>query len=283
VRVLVTGGSGWIGQATCRALAERGHECVPFDRTAGQDVREGRQVDEYVSACDHVVHLAGLLGTHELFESPQYAVEVNVGGALNVVLACVKHGVPLTEITMPRVNPSLYSATKGAAVDIAEAYRHAEGLRVSYVRAFNAFGPGQAYGGDHPQKIIPTFSRAAWAGEPLPVWGDGMLLCDLVHVDDVARVLVEATAFDGGQVFDAGSGYPQTVLDVARKVCQHVRELGGPDEHKIDHLPPRPGERAASTDADWAHGEGWELLRGWRPVFDELRLREAVLSYREEG
>jgi UDP-glucose 4-epimerase len=181
---------------------------------------------------------------------------------------------------MPRVNPSLYAATKSAAMDIALAYNAAFRLRCSFVRAYNAYGPGQAYGGDHPQKIVPTFASRAWAGEPVPIWGDGSLLTDLVHVDDVARMLVEAMRFDDGQVFDAGTGFAQPVVNVASRVAEIVEQGGGPDEVEICYMPPRPGERLVSTDADFASGEGWDLLGGWRPIFDPRRFREAVESYR---
>lgn len=276
MRVLVTGGSGWIGQATCRALAHSGHDAVEFDRSSGHDVRDATSVDQAVAAVDHVIHLAGLLGTHELFDRPHDAATVNVLGSLNVTEACSRHEVGLTEVTMPRVNPSLYAATKACAMDIALAYHAAGRLRVSFVRAYNAYGPGQAYGGDHPQKIVPTFASRGWAGEPLPVWGDGQLLTDLVHVDDVARMLVEAMPHGDGQTFDAGTGYAQPVLAVAEKV---IELTGG--RSKVDFLPHRPGERLVSTDADYAHRrEGWDLLGGWHPVFDPERFAEAVESYR---
>ncbi len=271
----MTGGSGWIGQATCRALERAGHEPITFDRSTGLDVRESSAVVHAVAQAEHVIHLAGLLGTHELFAKPHAAVEVNVLGSLNVTEACSRLELGLTEITMPRVNPSLYAATKSCAMDIALAYVAAGKLRASFVRAYNAYGPGQAYGGDHPQKIVPTFATRGWVGEPLPVWGDGSLLTDLVHVDDIARMLVAAMAYGDGQTFDAGTGYAQPVLAVAEKV---IALTGG--RSKVDHLAPRVGERAVSTDADYASGEGWELLGGWRPVFDPERFAEAVGSYR---
>lgn len=275
MKVLVTGGSGWIGQATTRALEVRGHEPIAYDRSDGFDILEAASVDDAVADVDHVIHLAGVLGTHELFSHPEEAVDVNVRGALNVTIACLRGDVSLTEITMPRVNPSLYSATKGCAMDIALAFQEAEGLRCSFVRAYNAYGPGQAYGGDHPQKIVPTFATKAWAGEPLPVWGEGDLWVDLVHVDDVARVLVEAMAFTHGEVFDAGTAHRQTVVEVADQV---IAITGGPSV--VKHLDPRKGERRQRTENDVAKGEGWELLNGWRPVFDPERLAEAVESYR---
>lgn len=289
MRVLVTGGSGWIGRATVEELRSHDIDVVTLDRTPGPfsalrgrdneplplDVTNEKHVFGAVEAADHVIHLAGVLGTHELLNDVKRAVEVNVMGSLHVTHACAKYDVGLTEITMPRVNPSVYAATKSAAMDLALALHASGDLRCSFVRAYNAYGPGQAYGGDHPQKIIPTFASRAWRGLPLPVWGDGMLWVDLVHVQDVARMLVAAIDYGDGQVFDAGTGYVQTVLEVARKVIS----LTG-DRSEIEHLPPRPGEREVSTELDVARGEGWELLGGWRPIFDPKLFEHAVESYR---
>lgn len=275
MKVLITGGHGWIGRATAARLTLEGHEPIAFDRTSGHDVTDLEDVLVETAGVDHVIHLAGLLGTHELLDQAERAVNVNVLGSLNVTVACSKHHIGLTQITMPRVNPSLYAATKSCAMDISEAWRHAERLRVSYVRAYNAYGPGQAYGGDHPQKIIPTFATKAWAEEKLPIWGNGSLSVDLVHVDDVARMLVAAMRFKDGQVFDAGTGYKQSVLEVARDVIKIAGSKAG-----IDYMPRRKGERTHSTDRDVAQGAGWDLLGGWHPVFDHDRLIEAVESYR---
>ena len=71
----------------------------------------------------------------------------------------------LVMITMPRVNRSVYAATKACAMDLARAYQEAGQLEVSFVRAFNVYGPGQAHGGDHPQKILPTFATRGWRGD----------------------------------------------------------------------------------------------------------------------
>jgi UDP-glucose 4-epimerase len=175
---------------------------------------------------------------------------------------------------MPEVNPSVYAATKVAALRLAEAYRAAYDLPVSHVRAYNAFGAGQAFGAGHPQKILPTFATRAWRGEPFPVWGDGLLLVDLIHVDQVARMLVDATGFGDGEMFDAGTGVPFTVLDVVNMVAETVG-----CEPKIEWLPWRKGERTEATVDDYASGQGWPLLN-WRPTFDRGTLAETVESYR---
>lgn len=140
---------------------------------------------------------------------------------------------------------------------------------MSYVRAYNAYGLGQKYGSGHPQKIFPTLATLAWNNEPIPIRGDGKQLVDLVHVDDVARMLVDALALGSDQVFDAGTGTPFTVMQIAEMVLATTTSKGS-----VQHLPMRPGETA--TDATFAKGEGWPLLE-WRPRFEFAKFVEALI------
>src|SRR6478752_5341040 len=90
---------------------------------------------------------------------------------------------------------NVYQATKLCSMKLATAWHRNFGVPVSHVRAFNAYGPGQKYGVGHPQKFLPTFASLAWRGEPIPIWGDGLQSVDPIHVDEVARMLVDATRF----------------------------------------------------------------------------------------
>jgi UDP-glucose 4-epimerase len=265
--VLVTGANGFIGSAVMAALAEQGHVGVGFNLP--NNVRNPHELADIGGPCDAVIHLAGVLGTHELFDTPQLAVDVNVTGTLNVLDWCREQGASYVGITMPPVFPSIYTATKIAATRLASAYHHTFGVPVSHVRAFNAFGPGQAHGPGHPQKIIPTFAYNAWRGIPLPVWGDGTQTVDLIHVADVSRMLVDALRFGDDDVFDAGCGIPVTVNGVVRMVA----EIVGWDV-SVEYLPMRRGERPTRIVAD---GEGWGKL-GWHP--EPRSLRDTVESYR---
>lgn len=244
MRVVVTGSAGFIGRATVTALEADGHAVVRFDTSNGHDVRDDLAVDKMFRGADAVIHLAGVLGTSELFDQAQQAVTVNVGGAVNVLDACKRHGLAYVGISMPDCWPSLYQATKLAGVRIAAAYQHAHGVPVTHVRAFNAYGPGQAHGPGHPQKIVPTFAAKAWAGEAMPIWGDGSQTVDLVHVDHIASCLataaVESVAgtfgFGQAETWDAGSGLELSVLDVARLVGARCGST------RVEFLPMRAGE-----------------------------------------
>ena len=268
MRVLVTGSQGFLGSHLTRVLTERGHSVVLFDLPS--DVRDPYSVKHRVSGCDHVIHLAGVLGTAELFADPHKAVDVNVHGTLNVLRACAEHGAGYAGITMPRVWSNPYQATKGCAADLASAWHLHEGVPVSHVRAFNAYGRGQKTG--PVQKIIPTFASRAWRGEPLPVWGDGTQQADLVWAGDVARMLMDAMAFGSDEVFDAGTGAGTSVLEIAEQVIARTGSTAG-----VTFLPMRKGEHAAKV---VARGEGWDAL-GWHPPQRPERLAETIDSYRE--
>lgn len=288
MKIVVTGGAGFLGQSVMEFGRQAGHEMVALDRNANTRKRPGvyaADVTSWVDLCDvldsvqpdHVIHLAGVLGTSELFDDPHRAVDVNIHGALNVIEWCTEQGAGYTTITMPDSGwANVYAATKGCAVQLAEAYRRHRGLRVSNVCAFNAYGPRQAHGEGHPQKIIPTFASRAWAGLPIEIWGDGGQTVDLVHADDVARMLIDAVRFGDGQTFDAGTGKALTVHQVAHLVLDAVESERGP-AGRVKYLPMRAGEDLDTQIV--ATGRGWDLL-DWKPELDLKQLFQCVMSYR---
>lgn len=266
---MVTGSGGFIGRAVVGELAFRGIEVVEFN-LPDHDVQDPYDVMTSMEGCDSVIHLAGVLGTHELFDTPHLAVDVNIHGSLNVLDACRKHGTGYVGITMPQVFPSIYTATKIATTKLATAYHLTHGVPVSHVRAFNAFGPGQAHGPGHPQKIIPTFAYNAWHDIPVPVWGDGTQGVDLIHTHELAKMLVDATRFGNDETFDGGTGTPWTVNQVVEEV---FRIVGKPVN--VQHLPMRRGEVPTAIVAT---GEGWDKL-GWKP--SDIPLSSTVYWYKD--
>lgn len=266
MRVAVTGGGGFIGSALRQELAERDHEAVSLDLPAWDVRSPAFRLKNF----DAVIHLAGVLGTHELFDNPQLAIDSNVTGTLNVLEAARHDFARYVGITMPQAFPSIYTATKIAATGLERAYHHTHDVPVSRVRAFNAFGPGQKHGDGHPQKIVPTFATEAWAGRPIPIWGDGEQTVDLIDTGQLARVLAVALEHGDDVTIDGGSGYPLTVNEVAAMVRQ-ITGSSVPD----DHLPMRRGEVPTRIVAT---GEGWDRL-DFKPRFDEDAFRRAVEFY----
>jgi UDP-glucose 4-epimerase len=242
VRVLVTGGLGFIGTYVCEVLKGLDHEPVVIDRKAGADIfgdiRDPSAVSEAIYETDGFIHVAGVLGTQETLRNPDAAVETNIVGGLNIFKAARDYSRPGVYIAVGNHwmnNP--YSISKTTAERFAFMANAEWGTRIAVVRALNAYGPRQKVG--PVKKIMPTFITAALRGDPIVVYGDGEQVMDCVYVSDVARVLVRALLVDHGvydSVFEAGTGRPTTVNEIAEAV---IAEVGS---GTIKHVPMRPGE-----------------------------------------
>ncbi len=269
MRVAVTGGGGFVGQHVVGELKSR-YKPVVIDRVTGGDIL-APDLGSKMRDCGAVIHLAGVLGTSELFSDAEHAVDVNVKGTLRVLQECREHRMRFVGITMPQVWTNVYQATKGCAQKLASAWYEYYKVPVSHVRAFNAYGPGQKIYG--VQKIVPTFCIKAWRNEPIPIWGSGEQTVDLVHVTDIARMLVDAIKFGDGQIFDAGTGVSHTVNEVAQLVLEITGSTAG-----VEYFPMRHGETEGTKLA--ASGDGWNLL-GWKPVWNLTEFEQTVNWFRQ--
>lgn len=240
-RILVTGGEGFLGRHVQHYLRKKEIAFHSADLVGNptwrMDVTD--PIDLSVSGYTRVIHLAGLLGTHELFEQAREAIDVNIHGTLNVLELCRREGATFQGITMDHVWVNPYETTKLAAERLAEAWGREFEFPVKYTTVYNAFGEYQAHGRGHPQKIVPTFAHAALTNQPIPIWGDGTQVVDMVYAGDVAKILVEDLPYDGG------TGIPRTVLDVANDIwgIVHPGQLA-----KVEHLPMRRGEHTPLRD-----------------------------------
>jgi len=259
MKVLVTGAAGFIGWHVASNLLERGIEVVGFDkhpttRHPGYqgDILDAEQVYNSMRGVDGVIHLAGVLGTGETVAAPRSTVEANIGGSLNVFEAVREWDIPCSYITVGNgwmYNP--YSISKTATESLAWMYNKEHGTKIAVTRVLSAYGPRQKLG--PVKKIIPTFIHAALNDRPLCIYGDGEQVCDLIHVADVADILVRALVEPHNQYvsppsrsepnpmrFDAGTGIGWTVNEVAEVV---LAEVGKPmDDTTIHYVPMRPGE-----------------------------------------
>lgn len=249
MKVLVSGSSGFIGQHVAASLAAGGHEVVPFDHP--RDVCDYTSLLDACQDVDGIINLAGQLGTTELLGAEHTAAEVNILGAINVYDVGKALDIPVVQIgTGHKGQPNTYAITKAAAEDLALARAQWTGAKITVVRAFHVYGPGQKacppHGHSQVRKIMPSFLCRALTGMPLQVYGSGEQVIDLVHVADVADVLVGALWGPYGTVIQAGTGKPVTVLQAAEDVLSAVAPTG-----IVEHLPMRPGEpEAASVVAD---------------------------------
>lgn len=257
-RVLVTGGAGFIGGYVCDELYRRGYEVVVLDHIRRHspyevflgDIRDEVAVNEAVAHAEGVIHLGGVLGTQETIANPRPAAHTNVIGGLNVLEACNEYDVPLVNIAVGNYwENNTYSITKNTVERFAEMYARYRGSRVSVVRALNAYGPRQVaaepYGPSRVRKVMPSFVCRALSGQPIEIYGDGTQIMDMIYVEDVAHILIEALLrtekYGPSGTFEAGTGRRTTVNDIAHLVAGEVADQAGVVADVI-HLPMRPGE-----------------------------------------
>jgi nucleoside-diphosphate-sugar epimerase len=262
---MVTGAGGFIGGHVVDLLLARGIDVIAFDRLhKGEVLRQGvfrflgdtrdeTAVQEAVAVSDGVIHLAGVLGTSETIDNPVPAIETNILGSLNVFQAVRDYKKRAAYITVGNYwFNNTYSITKTTAEQLAWMFNREHGTEIAVVRALNAYGPRQKAA--PVRKIMPNFIGQALRGEPIMIYGDGEQVMDMIHVRDVADVLVRALLVDHGQYqyfpergidnlvkFEAGTGRETTVNDIAQMVLNAVG--GG----SVEHVEMRGGEPPRSV------------------------------------
>ena len=261
MKVLVTGGGGFIGGYVVERLQERGHSPVIFDHyNRGNypcpvilgDVRDATAVTEAMAHVDAWIHLAAVLGTQETIQNPRPAAESNLMGGLNILEAAAQYNTPGVYIGVGNHwMDNTYSISKTMIERFIQMFNKERGTRVNIVRAMNAYGPRQRaappYGSSRVRKIAPAFICRALKGDPVEVYGDGSQVSDMVYVSDVANALVVATekAADGivfDKAVEVGPSEHLTVQQFAGMVISACNSSS-----EIVNLPMRPGEIPGAT------------------------------------
>jgi nucleoside-diphosphate-sugar epimerase len=256
-KILVTGGNGFIGGHVVDNLIDKGYDPIIFDRVKNKgkndrkdvqyfygDTKNAGVIDEAIYHSDGVIHLAGVLGTQETVNNPVPSVETNIIGGLNVFESCARNNKKGVYIAVGNhwMNNS-YSITKTTAERFALMYNKEKGTEIAVVRGLNAYGARQK---DKPvRKITPNFILSALKNEDILVYGNGNQKMDMIHVGDLAEILVRGLTMDHGcydKIFEAGTGKAPTVNEIAETV---IRLTGS--KSKLEHTAMRPGEDKNST------------------------------------
>jgi UDP-glucose 4-epimerase len=244
MKILVTGGTGFVGRHFVDRLRRDGHEVSTLSLDAGDgdaphirmDVCERDAVMAIVRRFDVVYHLAGLLGTHELLDRSYEAARVNILGTINILDGARASGAKVVFIGKPNLSLNTYSITKGCAEAFTTLYNRELALRSVSVRWFSVYGPEQSF---HTRKAAPYFIRWALRNEPIEIWGSGNQTLDLIHVTDAIAATVRIAGENGleGETVDVGSGVEISVNDLARLVIRLANSRS-----ELRYLPMRPGE-----------------------------------------
>ena len=305
MKILVTGGAGFIASHVADRFIEQGHDVVIVDNLKMgrmenvnpkakfhlMDIRDksiGKVFQE--EAFDVMCHHAAQMDVRMSVEDPLYDADVNVIGTLNLLQNCVRHGVkkvifastggavygeqeifPCDE-THPTRPISPYGITKLTVEKYLYYYGIEFGLKYVILRYANVYGPRQNPKGE--AGVVAIFSSRLLAGAQPIINGDGTQTRDYIYVGDVARMNLKALNYDQNDIFNVGTGIETDVNAIFKQINILT---GGKAEEK--HGPAKAGEQKRSVISYWKA----KKILGWSPEVDiEKGLEKTVDFFREE-
>ena len=292
MKVLVTGGAGFIGSAYVRSRLEadpggsvrvldkltyagRPENLAGLDRCelVEGDIADPAVVASAIDGCDAVVNFAAESHVDRSIHSPGEFIQTDVFGTFVLLEAARDAGIRHVQVSTDEVYGSIesgsftesspldpsspYSASKAGGDLIAGAFHHTYGTEAVIVRASNNYGPRQ-----HPEKLIPLCILNALAGDPVPVYGDGRQVRNWLHVDDFAAAIeLVLERGEPGEVYNAGGPDELPNIDVVRRIL----DLCDRDESLIEHVDDRLGhDRRYSLSSERLTRElGWQAKTGF--------------------
>jgi len=301
MRILVTGGAGFIGSHFVRRLLRGGDEVVVLDKLTYSgnranlppgvelhvgDIAERADVDRAARNCDAIVNFAAETHVDRSILSAEDFGRAEFRGTQVLLEHLRETGIRLVQVSTDEVYGDLeaggasvetdplrpsspYSAAKASGDLLVSAYARTFGVDACVTRGSNTYGPNQ-----YPEKFIPLFVTNALDGEPLPLYGDGRQVRDWLFVEDhCAGIELVLRAGVAGEVYNVGGGDERENIDVARRIV----ELTGADPSLLRSVPDRPGhDRRYALDTSKLRRLGWAPQQPF-----EQGLRETVTWYRD--
>ena len=292
MRLLVTGGAGFIGSNFVHRALARGDEVTVYDaltyagnpanlagldggdgyRFVRGDVCDGGALADAMADHDAVVHFAAESHVDRSITDPARFVITNCEGTATVCEVALRLGVErVLHVSTDEVYGSIdvgsfvetdslgpsspYSASKAGSDLIALSYHATYGLPVVVTRSSNNYGRFQ-----FPEKVIPLFVTNLLEGRRVPLYGDGLNVRDWCHVDDNCDAIdLVLRSGEPGGIYNVGSGNELTNLDLTSRLLS----LCGADDSSIEQVDDRPGhDRRYSIDTTRIRDLGWSPQRG---------------------
>ncbi len=296
MKVLVTGGSGFIGSHVVDKLRDEGVDVRVYDMvmpTFRDDIEyyKGSILDYTslgmaMSEIDIVYHLCAVADVKDVYEDPHYSESINTRGTMNVLEASKKAGVTKLiygsttwvysdadcdniDESVPLHAPShLYTATKIAAEYYCQAYAKLYGLKTTILRYGIPYGPRARDGA-----VIPIFVKKALNGEPLTIAGDGSQFRKFVYVEDLAEGNVLALqSIAENKIYNLDGKERITIKKIAETIQKFVGDV------KIEYIQGRPGDFSGKE----ISSELAERELGWNPKVNfEEGIRRYIVWYKE--
>jgi UDP-glucose 4-epimerase len=294
MRVLVTGGGGFIGSHVVDRLIDRGVTPRIFDLSASPyhsplevetftgSITDPANLDLAMRDCDAVIHLAAVADVSHVLADPVLAEEVNTRGTLNVLEAACRAKVgrvvygsttwvysdcPEQEVDEETPIPAprhLYTATKLAGETYCAGYAELYDLEFTVLRFGIPYGPRARAAG-----VVAKFTDLSFEGKALTIAGDGSTTRSFIYVEDLADGIVASLAPEAaGRTYNLSGDEVVTILEIAERVQENV------DTCEITHTPPRPGDFPGKT---ISNERALEEI-GWKA---ETSFKEGVRKYVE--
>ena len=295
MRVLITGGAGFIGSHLADALLAQGDQVSILDNlTTGSrsniahienqielhngDIRDEALVNKLVQKADLVLHMAAALGVKNIMENTVESVSINFTGSDVVLKAATTHkkrliiastseiygknpAQPLNEesdrvVGAPQKIRWTYSDAKALEEAIAHTLHRTHGLKVTTVRFFNTVGPRQT--GQYGM-VLPRFVKQALNNEDITIYNDGSQSRVFCHVEDAVRAVLALVADDStiGDYFNIGGVGETTMKELALKVIERTGS-----KSKLVHIP-----------FDKAYGAGFEDMQRRVPDISKVKAK----------
>jgi UDP-glucose 4-epimerase len=270
MRVLITGGAGFIGSHLADALIARGDHVVALDNfSTGStsnikhitknfeiidgDIRNAELINETTKDVDLVLHMAAALGVNTILESPLESISTNITGSEVVLKAAANHKKriliastseiygknpkqPLNEnddrvVGSPQKIRWSYSDAKAIEEAMAFSLNQEKGLKVTTARLFNTVGPRQSA---QYGMVVPRFVRSALKNEPINIYGDGTQSRVFCHVHDAVEALLALVGTDKtiNEVYNVGGTGEITIKQLAESIIKQTNS-----KSSIEYIP----------------------------------------------
>lgn len=306
MRFFVSGGAGFIGRHLVHSLVEKNHHVTIYENFSNSseniikdllqknvslihgDLTDFPLLKNSLKNFDFVIHLAAKIDILESIRHPEITNQINVGGTVNLLKACVENNIPnvigassaavygnpktipVTEETIP--NPiSPYGADKLSMEFYLRAFANAFNLNTVSLRFFNVYGSGQsnAYAG-----VITKFIEKIKSNKPLEIFGNGENTRDFVFIDDLIHGIfqtIDNIQGKKGEIYNLGSGQSTSV----NKLSDLILKISGKDLKKI-YNPVRKGDLLFSealiskAKNDLQYNPSFDIETGLRKLLKEI-------------
>lgn len=294
MRVLVTGGAGFIGSAVTRALLSERHDVtvldnlckgfrtlVPADaRFIEGDLRDEERLPGWLAGHDAVIHMAAFIEVGRSVTEPLAFAENNIVNSVRLLEAMhaadvgkivfsssatvygVPKHLPLRESDALGTQSNPYGASKVSTEAFVATYHRLYGMDAMVLRYFNPYGPNEMH--DPETHAVPNFIMSALAKRAIPLYWNGEQVRDYFYVEDLARAHAAVLPLRGLQYFNVGSETGTKTIDLVRTIEEIVGHA-----IEVEDLGERPGDVAAT----YASSEKLAQVTGWKA---EVGIREGL-------